>query len=277
MTIILRKNWKACTFLIALFFLAHSTFSQCNEINTAFKEGEKVTYNAYYNWHFIWMNAGLVTFKTELQKYQNKSCYKLSSVGITHKNYDVFYKVRDTFISIVDTAYLAPLYSKRITNEGSTQGSENYNFDESKKTISSFIINEEKNGVKASIPWQSCTFDLLTMVYRARNINFNVYKKNDKIPIRLIVDGIIYNLYIRYLGHETIKTKEGRTFRCIKFSPLLMKGTIFEAGEDMTVWVTDDKNRIPILVEASILIGSVKAMFVSAEGAKYPFESEIIK
>ena len=93
----------------------------------------------------------------------------------------------------------------------------------------------------------------------------------------MILDGKTYNLYIRYKGKEIIKNREGRRFRCLKFSPLLVEGTIFASGEDMTVWVTDDKNRIPIIVEAKILIGSVKAMFIKAKGLRHPMEAEITR
>ena len=92
----------------------------------------------------------------------------------------------------------------------------------------------------------------------------------------MVVDGEIHDIYIRYLGKETIKNRDGRTFKCLKFSPLLVEGTIFESGEDMTVWVTDDANRIPIIVEAKILIGSVKAVFVDAINTRHPITAEVI-
>jgi hypothetical protein len=113
------------------------------------------------------------------------------------------------------------------------------------------------------------------MIYQARNIDFMKYKKGDKIPITMVVDGEIHNLYIRYHGKEVAQTREGRKFNCLKFSPLLVAGTIFNAGEDMTVWVTDDRNRVPIVVEAKILVGSVKAVFTEAKGLKYPLTAEI--
>jgi len=115
------------------------------------------------------------------------------------------------------------------------------------------------------------------MVYKARNIDFDNYLPGDRIPIRMIVDGKIYDLYVTYKGKETVKNREGRKFRCYVFSPLLVEGTIFTSGEGMTVWVTDDDNRIPIIVKAKILIGSVKAMFVSAKGLRHPSEAEITK
>ncbi len=96
-----------------------------------------------------------------------------------------------------------------------------------------------------------------------------------KIPIRMIVDGKVYDLYIRYLGKEIIETREDRKFRCLKFTPLVVPGTIFKSGEDMTVWVTDDLNRIPIIVEAKVLVGSIKAVFIDAKGLRNPVSAEI--
>ncbi|MFX6118646.1 DUF3108 domain-containing protein, partial [Acinetobacter baumannii] len=87
----------------------------------------------------------------------------------------------------------------------------------------------------------NCIQDVLSSIYYARNINFDKYKAEDKIPFDMFLDNEVYHLYIKYLGKETVKTKYGK-FRAIKFKPLLIKGTIFEGGEKMTVWVSDDPN-----------------------------------
>ena len=78
---------------------------------------------------------------------------------------------------------------------------------------------------------------------------------------------------IRYLGKEVIKTKYGK-FNAIKFKPLLLKGTIFEGGEHMTVWVTDDDKKIPVLVESPILIGFIRAELHKYEGLRNPMTSK---
>ncbi len=249
--------------------------AQCTSVNTVFGAGEHVTYSAFYNWGFIWLNAGVVTFSVEAAVWQNQPVYHLQSIGITHRAYDRFFMVRDTFESYVMKDNLRPLEFRQITNEGSYSSSHHYLFNNHNRTIRAMISKEGGPVQHSILPWPECSFDILTMIYQARNIDFLKYKKNDKIPIVMVVDGEIHNLYIRYLGKEVVANRDGRKFNCLKFSPLLVKGTIFEAGEDMTVWVTDDKNRVPIVVEAKILIGSVKAMFVEAEGLMHPLTSEI--
>jgi hypothetical protein len=266
--------------LFIAFFLALVSLSlnaQCNDLNTAFKGGELVKYHAYYNWGFIWLNAGEVSFSVDDIKVEDQSAYHLKAHGATNKSYDFLFKVRDTFETKVDTLYLEPFEFKRITNEGSYSADYLYRFDRDKRLINAQIQKEEEARRDTVLAWKDCSFDLLTMVYKARNIDYSQYEVNEKIPISMVVDGEIHDIYIRYLGKENIKNRDGRRFRCLKFSPLLVEGTIFKSGEDMTVWVTDDANRIPIVVEAKILIGSVKAVFVDAVNTRHPFSAEIKK
>ena len=251
--------------------------AQCKEVNNLFQSGEKIYFDAYYNLAFIWLNAGLVTFSVDDVKKNGKDMYKLSAVGVTHKGYDKLFKVRDTFEVIVHPLTLEPLEYKQITNEGSYSAEHYYHFDKNKRKVNMKIRREKEPWEEKTIDWPECFHDLLSMVYKARLIDFSKYKINDKIPINLIVDGENFELYIRYRGKEVIKNRDGKSYDCLKFSPLLVEGTIFNKGEHMTVWVTDDKNRVPIIVEAKILIGSVKAIFTGAEGLKFPIEAEIFQ
>ena len=123
-----------------------------------------------------------------------------------------------------------------------------------------------------SVP--NCVQDVLSAIYYARSINFNSYKPGDKIPLNLFLDNQVYNIYIRYLGKETIKTKYGK-FRAIKFKPLLVEGTIFSGGEKMSVWVSDDANHIPLRIESPINVGSVKVDMMQYRNLRSPLTSLI--
>lgn len=263
--------------LICLFYF-NTLHSQCNEINTVAKDGEWFKYDACYNWHFIWLNAGEVIFRTNKTIYNNNPAYKFEAIGRTYNSYDFFYTVRDTFSVLTDTISLSPYRFKQSNYEGKNITSNEYIYDSRAKRITGFSeLTHGKHTDKRKIDmmWPQNSFDVMTMVHKVRNINFDKYAIGEKIPIRMLINAENFNLYIRYLGRETITTRYGRTFKCIKISPLLVEGTIFKGGEDMMVWISDDRNRVPIVVEAKILIGSVKAMFVDAGGLRYPFDSEI--
>jgi hypothetical protein len=114
--------------------------------------------------------------------------------------------------------------------------------------------------------------DVVSAIYYARNINFDKYKAGDRIPFQMFLDNEVYSMYVRYLGKETIKTKYGK-FRAIKFKPLLVKGNIFEGGEKMNVWVTDDPNHIPVRIESPIAVGSIKVDMMQYRNIRYPLSS----
>ena len=137
-------------------------------------------------------------------------------------------------------------------------------------------MEKGKPFVNDTIRLEKCGYDVMTMIYIARNLDYEGLKKGDKIPITLILDNQAHDSYIEYLGKENLEVDELGEFRCIKFAPLLIEGTIFNAGDGMTVYVTDDQNKVPLLIETPILVGSIKAKVSSMEGLKYPLTSKLI-
>lgn len=261
------------TLLFILFLCAGIAFpskSQCLKNEEPFVVGEKVEYEVYYNWGFIWVNAGEVTFSVKPELYHGKAVYHFISEGTSKPNYDWLYKVRDRYESKVAIDGFRPLWFKRDTYEGNFKVDEEYHYLPEKNQVAFSLTDSDNPLVEDTLNIKPCTFDVITMVYYARTLDFSKYQKNDKIPINVLIDGEAHNLYIRYLGTETIETREKKKFECIKFKPLLVEGTIFEGGEDMTVWVTNDRNKIPILVEAKIIVGSIKAYLTKTSNLKYP-------
>ena len=88
----------------------------------------------------------------------------------------------------------------------------------------------------------------------------------------MFLDNEVYNLYIKYMGKEDVKTRYGK-FHTIKFKPLLVKGTLFQGGEKMTVWVSDDPNHIPLRIESPIVVGSIKVDMMGYKNLRYPLSS----
>jgi hypothetical protein len=120
-----------------------------------------------------------------------------------------------------------------------------------------------------------CTYDVMSSLLFTRNIDYSKMKSNEKIPITVVMDDKTYDLYFRYIGIENKKLKNVGTFECLKFTVLLVQGTMFHEGEDMFIWVTNDKNHIPLWAESPILIGNVKARITKIQGNRYPLTSKI--
>ncbi|HEY4934954.1 MAG TPA: DUF3108 domain-containing protein [Puia sp.] len=254
-----------CVLLIALSLPLRAGDDFCGIPNHAFQANESITYRVYYTLAGVYIAAGEATFTCVLEDLNGKAVYHVTGEGKTFSFYDNFFRVRDRYETFIDTSNLQPLKFIRNVNEGTYKKYENISFN---KTANTAITN---SGVFKT---PECIQDVLSSMYYARNIDFDKMKPGDKIPFSMFLDNQVYNLYIRYLGKETIKTKYGK-FHAIKFKPLLIKGTIFEGGEKMTVWVSDDANHIPVRVESPISVGSVKVDMMDFRNRRSPLSSLI--
>ncbi len=234
----------------------------CGIRNSAFKDGELITMKVFYKLGG-YVSAGEATFSTNIERYNGKTVYHFIGEGKSYPFFDNFFKVRDRYESYVDTNTLLPMKFIRNVNEGGHKIYNNVTFNQTANTAVS------TNGV---FKISDCMQDVVSSMYYARNINFDKYKPGDKIPFDMYLDDEIYHLYIRYMGREKIKTKYGK-FKAIKFKPLLVKGTMFEGGEKMLAWISDDPNHLLLRVESPISVGSVVIDMMSYKNLRYPLTS----
>jgi hypothetical protein len=261
--------------VLAFFLFPYAGTSQCSIAHIPFKAGEQLNYNVYYFLKKVWVPAGKVRFEVSDSIYLGKNCFHLDGRGKSLKNYDYFFRVRDQYSSLVDKTSLIPYRFLRDVSEGGFELFEDYRFNHQLHTAKVYT-NKKDSTQHITMKVPSCTFDVMTCVYRARCIDFSKVKLNDSVPLPMVLDKAIYsNVYIRYTGKARIKGEDGKYYNCIKFKPLLIQGTIFTDGEEMEVYVTDDQNRIPIYVEAKILVGTIKAYLSSYKNNKYPVTAAV--
>jgi hypothetical protein len=236
----------------------------CGNIrNTAFGAGEQLTYRVSYVLAGVSLNGGEATFNTSLEKFQGKNVYHVVAEG--KSTHDLFFKVRDKYETFIDTSTLQPYKFIRNVDEGGYKTFENVSFYKSTNTAIT-------NTGTYTVP--TCVQDVISAIFYARNIDFDRYQANDTIPFDMFLDRRVYHLHIRYLGKTTIRTRYGK-FRAIKFKPLLVKGNMFEGGEKMTVWVTDDPNHIAIRIESPVSVGRVDVDMTGYHNLRYPLSSLI--
>ena len=257
--------------LVCVFFgamtLSQPAADACSVPNTTTQNGETIDYTVYYSAAGLYINAGSATFTNQLEKLGNRTVYHVTGAGQSNSRYDWIYKVRDRYESFIDTASMLPLKFLRDVEEGKTKKKESFTFNHQNNTVTT---------EKAVMKIPACVQDVLSTVYFSRNINFSAYKKDDRIPYKMFLENEVHQLYVRYLGKEEIKTTFGR-FRAIKLKAMLVEGTIFSGGESMTIWVTDDNNRIPVRIQSSILIGSIKVDMSSFKNLRHPLTALLKK
>ncbi len=237
----------------------------CSIRNNSFSTGENISLIVFYNALGIYVNAGTANFTVTTERLNNKPVYHIVGTGVTNSKYDFLFKVRDQYETFIDTLTLLPYKFIRNVDEGGYKKYENITFNHTANTALS------TEGVY-KVP--GCIQDVVSSMYYSRNINFNKYQPGDKIPFTIFLDNEVYSMYIRYQGKETIKTRYGK-FKAIVFKPLLVKGSLFEGGERMTVYVSDDENKVPLRIESPLLVGSVKVDLMSYQNLRFPLTSLI--
>ncbi len=208
----------------------------------AFTFGEKLKFKIGIGF----IDAGYAEF--EVKPYKNDSSYfHIVGKGYSNKTFDWFFKIRDRYETIIDSATLCPLEFIRSVEEGNASFKQHYIFDHNECTV--FDGKDTMNTCDKIQDMMSCYFF-------ARNMDFKNIKKGEIFSFPTFVDGEIFTLKIKFLGREDITIDTGK-FRALKFCPIVQTGRIFNNEESLSVWISDDYNKIPLLIKAHIWFGSI--------------------
>lgn len=251
--------------------------SECGMSNDVFQVGEQLKYRVYYNWTAVWMRAGHATFNIKPAEMDGKSIFHMISEGTTAKAFNWFFKVQDRYETYMDPQKLRPLRFIRDVREGKYTKQNEFTFKhDEKKVLMNHRIRKGKVQAKNELAdISTCTQDLLSAIYYTRCLDYSKMKEGSTTNVEVFIDGELYPIKVRYLGKDVLKTKVGK-FNCVKFSPELIESDAFKGGEGlMTVWATDDENRLPVLIESPLSVGSVKAYLIKFDGLKHDLTSKI--
>lgn len=253
-------------------FSRMSDHPDCVLKNDSFKEGEELLYKVYYQLGWVWVPAGEARFRVrDAGKY-----YEMKVTAKTFDSYDWFFRVRDTFTSKIDKEKLLPQNFVRKVHEGNYHRFDSLVFHQSGGFADSYNGKTKKIARKKTFYYDGCMHDLLSVFYFLRNIDVARYQAGDYIPVKMLMDEKIYPIKVRYKGKEKSKEiKELGIYNTIVVVPDLITGNVFKEGNKMTIWVSDDKNKIPLLIESPLSVGHAKAVLSSIKGNRYIFTSKV--
>jgi hypothetical protein len=255
--------------VIIISFPFHISPAQCYLPNKSYNKGENLHYNVYYNLGFLKIKLADVKIWTGETTYHNKKVLAVYNTTKTLKEYEWIIKVNDYYVSYLDpmSMKVERHIQKTLVNNYSTNYE--YRFDHQNKKVYATIENSKTKKYTDTLTLQPCLHDLLSASYYPRNISFSRLSKGSKISLPVILDTTIRQIYFKYLGIEQINTKNRKNVSCIKFVPLLVETSIFKEGEKMTVWLSNDQNKVPLMMESDLRIGKILVQLVKYEGLRY--------
>lgn len=249
--------------------------AQCPITNRAFKSGETLVYNLYYNWKFIWARAGSATMNITQTSYKGDSALRCNLISRGTKQADHFFVMRDTLTSLV-TPGMVPLYYRKGAVEG-----KRYKVDEvwySYPKNRCYIHQRYKNAHgKVSIHNRysnDCIYDMLSIMLKARSFDGSQYRKGDRIHFYMADGDDVVNETLIYRGKDNY-TVEGKslTYRCLVFSFVEKDKKSGKEKEIITFYITDDLNHIPVRLDMNLSFGTAKAYLSGMHGVRNPMTS----
>ena len=276
------KKFIFITILLTTFTLAFAQEqTECMPIrelesdDLAFQEGERLTIVANYKWGIINTDVGEATMMLTKETFRDTTYFYSRAYAKTYKFYDKFFTVRDVYEGRFLTKNLRPIYFHRDINEGGYLMKNTFVFNQNDYTINASVQRKTNPPKDTVLQGTACTFDFISLFYNSRNLDFDNFTEGQIIPISFVVDGEIYNISYRYEGIENKKVSGLGTFRCVKIAAKPVAGEVFDGKNELHIWITDDKNRIPVLIETPIVVGRVSARISKYENLKWPLTSKI--
>lgn len=245
-----------------LFILSLGIFAQENL--PAFKSGEWLKYEMSYSG---FLTAGSAILSVEEKTLNGKQVYHTTGKGWTSGIIKWFFEVDDTYESYFDKNAVKPYLFKRNIDEGGYKKNRNttFNYVNNTALVQDFIAQKD-----SIIPFKNVQ-DMLSAFYYLRTKDLSDLKKDEAFQIDIFMDSQVYPFKLKFLGEETLKTKFGKV-KTLLFRPLVQSGRVFKAEESVTIWITNDDNKIPIKMKADLAVGSLRAELEAYKGLANSFK-----
>lgn len=249
---------------IFILFLLCSLSIQKSAAQNAYQAGEFLKFKVSY----MFVNAGYATMQLGETRYDGKAVYHAKGLGYTSGVSKTFFKVHDDYQSYFDKDSGKPYKYIRNINEGGYKKDIEGFFNHSKKSI---LVKEHIGKTQTSYSITPGIQDVVSSFYHFRDHpKIGNMKTGETIELDMFFDDEIYKFKLKFLGKEEIKTKFGK-LKALKFRPYVQSGRVFKEEESLTMWITDDANYIPLRIQASLLVGSIKADLVEYKGLRNKF------
>jgi len=276
----MKKVW-----LYAVLFLTLSSFVQSDEevvyppiFHDCFAPGETLEFRL--NFSFFTIGRAKSIIRKEIYQINGRPAYKIDVFGKTSGLVDWIAQVDDQFGAYLDTASLLPHQTYRNLKEGRYRRNEIVRFDHRTKMIEVKELDQETRKFKEPEYFYSpekYMYDMFGGLMIIRSVDFSKIAINDTISVDAFLEDTFYTFKTVFRGRDVIKTKLGK-FRALVLAPIIPDNELFEEGDDtIKVWLSDDKNKIPLAVKAEMFIGHAGFEILSFAGLRHPVSSYIQK
>ncbi len=244
----------------------------------AFKAGEKLSYSISHS--YVKSNIIGVVFNTTATMIDGRQALKVQATGKTLAGYRTFFDMNDVYETWLDATSLRPLRFACRLQEGKYRFRADYNYDWANSVVNtSFRKLSRPDETRKTLALQAGAGDALAIFYNLRCDDIATFTPGQQRTMRLVLDDTVRVLRYRFVGKEQRKVGRLGRFNTLKIVCSMASSTdpdaqVFADGSDFTLWLSDDKNHIPLYLESPIKFGSIVATLTKYEGLKHPLSSK---
>jgi hypothetical protein len=250
---------------LTLFSFAYHFITPLDKHNV-YGPNEVLQYRLHYG--FITAGEARIEVHPQLYKVNDKICYKATILGTSTGTFGLMMKIHDTWGTYIDTASKTPQRDYRDLNEGNYHLKEYVQFDHSKNKAAVERIGQDGKVIEQyNLP--DHVQDLVGGAYYLRTVNFNALKIGQTVSVPAFFEDQTYQFTVRYMGKERIKSDFGK-INAIRLVFVMFDNEVFDGGNSINVWISDDMNKIPIRMEAQMFVGKVAVDLKHYQGLKNP-------
>lgn len=270
----MKSKIKASFTLLLLILMPVYTFAQCPQTNKAFKAGEHLEYNLYFNWKFVWIKCGTATYDMRRSTYRGNSSLYNYLLFKTNPKFDRFFCLRDT-LKCHMTDELIPEYFFKASLEGSRHRIEEvwYSYPDGKSHVKiRYVDPDGKQKITYDTRSNGCTYDMMSMMAVARSWSSASIKVGQKMHFPMTASDRVQNVVVVYNGRKKEKMDDGHTYNCLVFSVLDWDDKKSDK-EILRFFFTDDDNHVPLRIDFYLKFGTAKAFITKSTGLRNPQKS----
>lgn len=261
---------------VGLVLCCNMAWAQCGAENTAFKSGEILSYNLYFNWKFVWVKVGTASMNITENTYKGRPCYRAYLITRGNSRADHLFMLRDTLTAYVGKD-LVPWHYVKHAHEGKNYYREtvDYSYPGGKCHLKQAYSRNFKPWENYTYNITQCAYDMVSMLLRARSFTPESWKPGHRVPFMLAEGKKCKQQTIVYRKKETFQVEGSDVkYRCLVFS-FMEKQKNGKEKEIIKFYITDDKNHLPVRLDMNLNFGTAKAYLAGARGLRNPADAKI--
>lgn len=268
------------TFLtaVSVLFTVFSAYS-ATPVHAAFGDGEKLVYAVNYKVGIVNTDVAEVTFSTKKTQLNGREVFRITATALTHPFYKWFFDLHDTYVSHLDANTLEPIDLKVELIESRYRFSSYQKYDWVNMVVNSSWRNHNKSDTftQNTMPLRQGSADAIAAFFNLRSVDISTFEPGVPRELYLVLEDTVRRMHYTFIGRETKTVRGVGKFKTLRFKVQIVTSTgeSFKDGSEFHLWISDDRNRIPIHVETPIRVGSVRVSLLRYENLKCPLDSKL--